>query len=68
MCKVKEKKKKGRIKIQNYEFHENLKDDSNVAIGMKYGVVSFLNWFESICSPEMSITRYKEAPTTIASF
>ena len=76
MCKVKYKKKeKGkkrekreRIKTQNYEFHENLKDDSNVATGMKYDVASFLSCFESICSPETSITRNRGAPKSIASF
>ena len=35
----------------------NIERNTNVAIGMNYGVASSLNWSKSICSPEMCTMR-----------
>lgn len=44
------------------------KDDFDVAIGMSYGVVSFLSWYEYIRNSDMGITKIRGAPTTIRPF
>ena len=44
------------------------KDASNVVIGVNYRVVSIMSWYESICNPEMGITRIREPLMIIASF
>ena len=44
------------------------KDGSDVATGMKFGVVSFSSWSKSICNLETGIMRIRGTSMTTASF
>ena len=47
---------------------ETYRDDSDVVIGMNYGVASVSRWYESTCIPEMNITRISRTSKNTAIF
>lgn len=47
---------------------ERKMDDSDIAIGVKYGVALSSSWSKSICNHNTDITRIKGVPKIIASF
>jgi hypothetical protein len=47
---------------------ETERDDSDVVIGMNYGVASVSRWYESTCNPEMNITRISRTSKNTATF
>ena len=52
------------ISVWEIERSERKKDNSDVGVGVSYGVASFSSWSKSICNPKPGIARIRGPPTS----